>query len=342
MVVTDSSINFLSTHEVNVVPVELLPHPNPEVDSLSIVKIWNYTVVVKTEEWKNRKTGIYIPPDSIAPDIPEFDFLGKNKHIKVRKFKGVYSQGLLMPTPEGCNLGDDVADLMGITHYDPDIKLKSSGVIIKSPKDYCPDYKIESWNRYGDLFHKGDLVVVSEKLHGSNARFTLDDGQMYCGSHHTWQEENKSSLWWVTLYNNTWIRKFCELYPQYVLYGEVFGHQNLKYGVDKNNLSFRAFDIWDKVNCEFVGWDFDPVRLIIDSMPYLVERDIWVPILYEGLYIEEDILKLAKGKTNILGAGHIREGIVISTFKEKGNDMLGRFKLKIVSDDYYENKWDKV
>src|SRR4051812_40299573 len=106
-----------STHKVEVVPVVMKPHEN--ASALSIVSAFGYTVCVKTEDWKDIPLAAYIPPDSICPDTPEFAFLGTNKRIRVRKMRGVFSYGLLVPAPKGAKIGDNVAEALGIIHYEP-------------------------------------------------------------------------------------------------------------------------------------------------------------------------------------------------------------------------------
>src|SRR5438128_12699518 len=106
-----------STHRVEVVPVKLRRHEN--ADSLSIVDIFGYTVCVRTADWKDGDFGAYIPPDSVVPDTPEFAFLAGKTRIKAKRLRGVVSFGLLMPAPPGGKIGDDVAELMGVTHYEP-------------------------------------------------------------------------------------------------------------------------------------------------------------------------------------------------------------------------------
>ena len=80
-----------STHVVEVVPVTLEPHPN--ADSLSIVHVWDYTVCVRTEDWRGRPMGAYIPPDSLVDTSrEEFAFLreeGKTLHrVRAKRFRG--------------------------------------------------------------------------------------------------------------------------------------------------------------------------------------------------------------------------------------------------------------
>jgi hypothetical protein len=49
-----------STHRVEIVPVNLEPHPN--ADTLSIVRVFDgYTCVVRTADWEGVPFAAYIP-----------------------------------------------------------------------------------------------------------------------------------------------------------------------------------------------------------------------------------------------------------------------------------------
>ena len=63
----------VDTHKAEVVPVVLEKHPN--ADKLSIVRVYNFTVVVNTEDWQGVEKAVYIQPDSVLPDKPEYRFL---------------------------------------------------------------------------------------------------------------------------------------------------------------------------------------------------------------------------------------------------------------------------
>jgi len=45
----------LSTHRVEVVPVSLEKHPN--ADALSVVRVFGYSVCVRTEDWQEGQLG---------------------------------------------------------------------------------------------------------------------------------------------------------------------------------------------------------------------------------------------------------------------------------------------
>lgn len=321
-----------STHRVEVVPVELLPHPN--ADTLSIVKVYGYQVVVKTELWQGVTLGAYCPPDSLVP--PEFVSkpaeCGKQR-IKAQRFRGEWSQGLLVPAPDGASLGDDVAELLGVEHYEPTISTWTPGGQIpdggaeKGPGFFTPYYDVEAWYRYKHLLVEGEPVAITEKIHGANSRFVWSDDRLYCGSRSQWKKESESSPWWMAVKQNPWIAEFCQKHPGKVLYGEIYGWvQDLRYGAAPGQIWFRAFDVLDGGNWLDMA---DPVWAEIPT-------EHQVPLLYMGSYSESIVMAYVDGQTTIPGASHIREGIVIKPLRERTSPEVGRVILKVVSNKYLE------
>ena len=60
------------------------------------MRIWGYTACVAKGLFRPGDLAAYLPPDSLVPDTPEFAFLGEHRRIKVRRLRGIYSQGLLI------------------------------------------------------------------------------------------------------------------------------------------------------------------------------------------------------------------------------------------------------
>lgn len=194
-----------STHKVEIVPVELLPHPN--ADLLSIIPVFGYTYVGRTQDWIGVKRGAYIPPDSVVNvSRPEFAFLAATERgngsgdgtvrIKAKKLRGVVSFGLMVPVPDDTPLGDDWADRLGVEHYEPPLRheKKAKGVVLggeelAGPAVHAPKYDLDAFRRYHHLFEAGEPVIVTEKLDGANARYVFHDGQMFCGSRTRWTRE---------------------------------------------------------------------------------------------------------------------------------------------------------
>jgi RNA ligase (TIGR02306 family) len=196
-----------STHRVEVVPVVLEKHPN--ADSLSVVKVFGggYEVVVRTQDWEGVNVGAYVPPDStLDTSRPEFSFLAKDARpdgrarIRARKLRGVVSFGLLVPAPAGAGLGDDVAGVLGVEHYEPEPAgaaregrgSVTGGEAASAPNVYHVKYDLESARRYHECFLPGEPVVVTEKLDGTSARYVWLDGQYHCGSRTEWKKEYPS------------------------------------------------------------------------------------------------------------------------------------------------------
>src|SRR3990167_9344874 len=107
----------MSTHEILIVPVVLEPHPN--ADTLSLVRVGGWTVVVRTSDWIGESKGIYVPPDYVVPNNsdPKWAFLGpelKHRRIKVKKLRGIYSEGLLVKADPGMEVGQNVIEQLSI------------------------------------------------------------------------------------------------------------------------------------------------------------------------------------------------------------------------------------
>ena len=370
----------LSTHKVEVVRVRLEPHPN--ADSLSIVPIYGYTCVVRTEEWQNRSIGAYIPPDSVVPNTPEYAFLDGHLRIKARRLRGVMSQGLLMPVPLGnFQVGDDVAAIMGVTHYVPPEEMETAGDTERPPlvrkkrrpttwqgwlrygyyhtlrwlglggnkaglggeAEDCPVnaypiYDVDSLYRYPEIIRVGELVVVTEKINGANARYVFLNGRMYCGSHQQWKKEGPN-IWWEALRQNPWIGEFCQAHPGTAIYGEVvpLSHnkgksKKMNYGCTNGQAHLYCFDLRQP---DGTWMNYETIRLLQATDP-LYGKLWWVPVISLGPFHFEEVKRLADGCSDVARADHAREGIVIRPVKERWDRKIGRVQLKAVSPAYLE------
>jgi len=318
-----------STHRVEVVPVHLERHPN--ADTLSVVRIWGYSVCVRTADWQDGALGAYIVPDSVVDTTrPEFAFLGDHPRIRVKRLRGTLSQGLLIPAPAGAIAGDEVAELLGVHRYEPPENACTGGDNVPAPVAWVPCYDVESWHRYKHLLTDGEPVVATEKVHGASARYLYAAGQMYCGSRTAWKKESDRSAWWKALRRHPEIATFCQANPDCVLYGEVYGQvQDLRYGAAQGEVYFRGFDVWQRDH--WLDWAEVQARAAT-ALP-------WVPPLYTGPYDADHLAALAEGDSVVaatLGAKNIREGIVVKPLQERTDPEIGRVQLKIVSNAYLE------
>ncbi len=333
------------------------------------------------------------PPDESG--VPFYDIPPKWRRVTVRKFRKEWSEGLLIPLsdfpriifsgldpntleplmPELPKIGDDIAELLRITHYDPDEgkeldvdnerspgkqdkrwphSLKgwlhfllyhlTFGMFARPdtgfgneapPKQTPPIYDVEAYKNYPDVFQKGELVTITEKIHGSNARYVFYDGHMYAGSRRLWKKAGTRNIWRRALETNPWIETWCRANPGFVLYGEVVPTQKkFDYGATPDFPKFFVFDIRTPEGEWALLWTWaTPYTGISPNMNdmHLIE---WVPILTHDSFNEEVVYSLVDGPSEVRGAEHAREGIVILAVENRVVHNLNRPQLKIISNAF--------
>lgn len=325
-----------SEHDVKVVqlgPIE--KHPN--ADSLGIVDIEGKPVIVNLNDWEEGDIAVYIPVDSLVPaSEPAFAFLAARSkpnsegriRVKAIRLRGIFSMGVLVPPPFrlGFEPGDLVGEMLNITVYEPP-ETFGGGDIERDP-GFLPVYDIESVRKWGrQVLTEGEEVVLTEKIHGANARYAFHDGQFWAASRTIYKKEESGGLWWEAAIRSGLPEKLARV-PGYAVYGEVFGQvQDLKYG--QSGVAFRAFDVY---NIEAKRW------LAYEGFTdFCWYHDIsMVPLLYRGPWSEE-LYALAEGKSTLY-EGHCREGWVLKPVVERYERSLGRVILKLAGQDYLLRK----
>jgi RNA ligase len=373
-----------SNHRANVVRItEIKPHSN--ADTLAIIPVGEYQAVVKKDEFKVDDFAVYIQPDSIVPQTDPFKFIWENyegldgvvpekrRRITVRKFRGEWSEGLLLPIAEvlpqndlyggDYDEGTDVSEIIGITHYDPDKGKENTGDFDKPPRKkrgrpkslrgwfwylvrflgiygeggksvsgwdtedggkYAPVYDVEALKNYADVFNEGEEVFVTEKIHGSNARYLYLDGHLYAGSRTQWKAETSPCIWRKALKFNPWIEEWCKANEGYILYGEVTPTQGDKWIYGSKNPQFFAFDIYTPE-----GEWLNPLELHTVPTGFQI-----VPLISRMPFDLEKIKTYVDGPSTIKNGPSFREGIVVAPSTERQIRGLGRLKLKLVSPDF--------
>lgn len=293
--------------------------------------------------------------------------------IKAAKIRQVVSHGIIVPIPEfmhGLTLrsGQDVSNQLGVLKYETQAerRLRESELVtvqnlsrlqklVRRVKTYLgldrftsnltsvrrsvPDYTVTNLRKAPGFFELGEVVEVSEKLHGSNIRLGLINGKPYIGSHHavksdhtTWfgrlfgKKSTKNHFYGKDIWTE-WCKDqidFKELPDNTIFYGEIFGPgvQELTYGVKGHHV--RVFDVW------FVDekrWATYTEKL---HLCFMHKFDM-VPLLWSGkLDGVGEFTNHVNGKSTLTDK-HIREGIVIKS-------MDGKKRAKLVSDDYKMRK----
>lgn len=291
-------------------------------------------------------------------EVPE-----KYRRITVRRFRKEWSEGLLMPLSDFGTVsalgyasvhgvivakGDDVAEILGFKHYEepdasyvlgtPGRKLTLWQRVLKffgyAPKPYGPKngpgvYDVESIKHYPRLFEEGEEVVITEKIHGSNARYMFDGKTFWVGSHKRWCKE-KGNIWWRVVEKHPWIEAFCREWKGFTLRGEVTPTQKgYPYATDHKDHTEERFFVFDLQRPD--GSYVDKSILYNFNIPQLV------PVVYQGPYSTK-LSCFADGQSSVEDAKHIREGIVITSAEERTARGVGRAQLKLKSNTFLEKE----
>ncbi len=321
-------------------------HPN--ADTLGITQVGSYPVIVKQGEGclREGQLAVYVPVDAVVPNgEPQWAFLEGHCRIKAKRLRGVFSQGLLIPAPQGCCEGDDAAALLGITRYEsPEERAERGPNAQQGPKqrvnpECLPRYTdLENLRRWPDVLRNCEEVVITEKLEGENCRvayvraswwrrwFLRQKGSLVVGS----RNQIKTSGKWVEV--TAHLKEIFERQPdpeRYSLYGESHGYTaGFKYGLGKAR--FRLFDIWDRTEKRWLNWE---EFLNVACGKFLTQV---VPVLHEGCW-SQDCLALAEGKST-LDPSHIREGFVVRPVVERTEPGVGRVIFKCKGEAYLLRK----
>lgn len=377
----------MSTFNVTIEQVTVHPHPN--ADRLALAQVGLYRAVIGKDQFQTGDWAVYIPEAAVLPPelIEELGLTGKlagrdKNRVKAVRLRGEISQGIVcrpaavndllggkwdhipMSPASGMLEPIDFADVLGITKYVPEIPTQMAGKVYAADRLLrWPD--IESIKRHPDIFEPGEMVSVTEKIHGTCFLLTADYTEVSAEQPHPQVavsskgyggkglaiERDASNLYWRAV-NAYSLEAFADQVslvagaPIVGLFGEVYGAgvQDLAYDANANKGApgFALFDIavdyGDGIQVFLDPETFQAtVRSVNEKLSaegILDEPVNIAPVLYQGPYDERALLELAEGTTT-LGGGNIREGVVVRPRKEGRSAVTGSRKIgKIVGEGY--------
>lgn len=347
---------------------QVLPHPNADKLEVGVIKGWN--VVIPKDQLHAGDMIVYFPPDTLVPEALGAS-LGVNKYInpkngfgRVRaiKLRGHASHGFsakvddvkaYLPTIE-FKEDENIAEKLGCKKWEPEEPKQpgpKGGKTVKSSPLLTKYTDIQNFRHHPSVFEEDELVVVTEKIHGSNLRSALLFNEskrwwkpwtwlqktyvLSCGSNNVQRSIDEGGIYniaikdpkMVAMLRYIWEKK--DPKKNIIVYGEVFGSniQDLKYG--RAEPDYVIFDI--SVDDVYQDWSYLRSMCTMFNIPT-------VPELYRGKFNMDKIKSLVSGNTFLMDKdAHMREGIVIKPEKE-GVWNNGRKILKYVSDEYLTRK----
>jgi RNA ligase (TIGR02306 family) len=166
------------------------------------------------------------------------NYLRKGQRVRTVKLRGVYSECLLIPIKhipfmENYYDGKDMMNAMDITKYEPPVKQiqLSSGRKIRyqDNPNFHVYYKFPNLKNVPGMFNENDVVEITRKIHGTNARYGI-------------VKKNKLSLW-------DRFRKFIGLADKWIEYEFVYGSHNVEKGSDSQG--FYDTNVWYEVEKKY-------------------------------------------------------------------------------------------
>jgi RNA ligase (TIGR02306 family) len=301
----------------------------PNADNIEQVVVGGWNAITKKGEFKEGDLTVIATTDAVIPEafsekMGVTSYLRKGGRVRTVKLRGVYSECLIIPMTyiQGVKRveGADCMEMLGITKYEPPVKQiqLASGRKIKwrDNQNFHIYYKFPNLKNVAGMFTEEDMVQITRKIHGTNARYGIVkksklsfwdkvkkffrladewiDYEYIYGSHNCEKGSDSQGFYstdvWRTIAEKYSIKEklwdLCDILGTYhvgdgiILYGEIYGA-----GIQKN-YEYGLKDI------EFVGFDLkmDNEYLSTDSAQYEIINMLHLPhveVLYEGKWDQE-------------------------------------------------------
>lgn len=331
---------------------KIYPHPN--ADSLDFIEVQGWRCIVKRGSVDKGDWGAYFPIDSVLPDnimdVAFKDAKVKPKEGRVRtvKIRGEIAQGLflgrdLLPVfPQYPKEGQDLAEVLGVTKYEP--PAKSIPLHMQTGKKSTRKKANPNFREYTDLQHLkwfpnvfeiGEEIAITEKIHGTSARYgyvppVVDTlwkrvlkffGRM---PSHEWvygsrKVQLQSKKHRTTSFYGTDVWSKCaddyalehRLQPGEVCYGEIYGEgiqKGYSYGASADFRNFAVYDVMK--DGKFLSHD--------ELEQWCDDRGLpMVPTLYTGPFSPEVVAQHTDGPSVLDPGTKVREGCVARARTER-------------------------
>ena len=305
---------------------------HPSADRLSIAKVkgWNTCISFDPDTQKSvfevGEKCVFFPPDSVlpialahAPDDDEPGRLGVKNYcspvfdkisdphkfigykVRAARLRGQSSFGFIMKIDPSkgddpnWEVGTNVKEHLGVIKWEPPIESLPDDA--EMPHVAFHKYTdIELYGNFPELIEDGEEVVITEKIHGTNARSGLivdidEDGNenwvLMAGAHNyrvkEFDDDGNRNLYWLSMtpFMRDMLEYLRDEFPwtekksSIIVFSEIYGSgvQDMAYGLQNGDKSFRVYDI--AIN----GAYFDNVTKHMVCQMFGIKM---VPHLYQG------------------------------------------------------------
>ena len=341
-------------------------------DNIELVTVGGWNAITKKGEYKVDDLVVVATTDAVIPqklsdDLGVTNYLRKGQRVRTVKLRGVYSECLIMSlsqvfksnmSVDGFVEGQDMMEVLGITKYEPPAKVITlvSGerkMKYHQNPNFHIYYKFPNQKNVPDMFTEEDMVVITRKLHGTNARYgivrkktlSLWDrvrllfgnqwaGFEYVYGSHNVEKGSESQGFYSTdvwddvarkydIRNRLWEHvknTYDYLESGFIVYGEIYGagiQKNYDYGL--TDIKFASFDV--EVDGKYEGYPAEVAHFEVMDLPK-------VENLYWGRWNKEKQDKFVFNN-NIKGTKVPHEGVIV---KDVSGDR--RKVSKVINPDY--------
>ncbi len=186
-------------------------------------------------------------PEGLSEEMGVTNYLRKGGRVRTVKLRGVYSECLIIPnkylhgrtTMGSWDLkeGSDCMDIFGVFKYEPPVKMVQLAggkkVRYQDNPNFHVYYKFPNLKNVPGMFTEEDLVEITRKIHGTNARYGI-------------VKKTKLSIW-----DRLKISLAKKVKPEWkwAEYEFVVGSHNVEKGSDSNG--FYDTNVWYEIEKKY-------------------------------------------------------------------------------------------
>ncbi|MBO5552195.1 MAG: 2'-5' RNA ligase [Lachnospiraceae bacterium] len=327
--------------------------PIEGADRIELAYVLGWQCVVNKGQFKPMDTAVYFEIDSFLPIRDEFEFMrsssyrktdvmGEGFRLRTMKFRGQFSQGLLLPIsafpeiPENIALGADVTEILGVKKWEIEEKVTTGGTVIGNLPLDVPHTDETRVQAEPDLIadFAGLKYYISTKMDGSSHSVSIDEEGFHVTGHNYEYKDDGKSAFYELVKRDGIEEKVRKYYEENGLHLLTIQGELCAPGIQKNRLKLSRPE-WYVFTIRLDGkrLGLKKMQEICESlnlqMVPIEEIGVDLPSKYPTV---EALLERADGD---YPKGGKKEGIVIRPTEPVFNERIsGALSMKVVSNKY--------